>query len=244
MNQATRPKLKILARPEIHQKVLRLLAAEVRAPILDVPSGTGALAVKLQDLGFPVCCCDINPDSFAASGIEIVSGDFNGRLPFPDRSFQYVVCLEGLEHLENAFNALREFARLLKRGGKLYLSLPNYLNLERRLKFLVTCSFTKPVSQTDFRDRSGSDTSMMHLNTLGYPVLKFMLEASGLKVLRLEKDRAKPKMKLFLPLLGLIKLYTLFWPAKAKERYWLEEVNSNYILSGGNSLIIIAERVA
>ncbi len=59
-----------------------------------------------------------------------------------------------------------------------------------------------------------------------------------------EKDRTKPRMKLLLPRIALIKIHTLFWPSQAKKRYRLEEVNSSYIIGGGNSLLVIAERVA
>jgi SAM-dependent methyltransferase len=48
-------------------------------------------------------------------------------LPFPDASFQYVTCLEVLEHLpaDLRAEALREFRRILRPGGRLILTVPH-----------------------------------------------------------------------------------------------------------------------
>jgi 2-polyprenyl-3-methyl-5-hydroxy-6-metoxy-1,4-benzoquinol methylase len=62
--------------------------------------------------------------------------DLNGPLPYRDDSFDYVACLEGLEHIENYHHALREFSRILKKDGILLISTPNPLNVKSRLRFL------------------------------------------------------------------------------------------------------------
>ena len=47
-------------------------------------------------------------------------------LDFPDEYFDYVICIELLEHLEDAEKAITEIARVLKRGGKVVLATPDY----------------------------------------------------------------------------------------------------------------------
>jgi len=69
-----------------------------------------------------------------------------------------------------------------------------------------------------------------------------MLESNGFHIIKLDKDRPKPKMIFLSPITALIKLYCWFWPKKAKERYWLKETLSKTIFSGGNTLIIVAEK--
>jgi hypothetical protein len=83
---------------------------------------------------------------------------------------------------------------------------------------------------------------MMHINLIGYPILRFLLESNGFCITKLDIDKPKPKMLLLYPITALIKLYCWFWPKKAKERYWLKETLSKEILLGGNTLIIVAEK--
>jgi SAM-dependent methyltransferase len=45
-------------------------------------------------------------------------------IPVPDGSFDAVLCAEVLEHLPKPIEAVREFARILRRGGRLLLTAP------------------------------------------------------------------------------------------------------------------------
>jgi len=46
-------------------------------------------------------------------------------LPFPDESFDFIICLETMEHMMSPYYALTEMRRVLKRGGRLIVSVPN-----------------------------------------------------------------------------------------------------------------------
>jgi len=46
------------------------------------------------------------------------------RIPLPDGSLEAIVCTEVIEHVVNPMAALAEFARLLKPGGRLFLTAP------------------------------------------------------------------------------------------------------------------------
>jgi SAM-dependent methyltransferase len=59
------------------------------------------------------------------------------RYPYPDASFDIVLCCEILEHLgSNPSHLLRESHRILKPGGYLMLSTPNAVRLENTLRML------------------------------------------------------------------------------------------------------------
>ena len=45
-------------------------------------------------------------------------------LPFPNNSFDLVICSEVLEHLHEYNDAIKEIHRVLKPGGKFYASVP------------------------------------------------------------------------------------------------------------------------
>ncbi|HQG26679.1 MAG TPA: class I SAM-dependent methyltransferase [Syntrophorhabdus sp.] len=237
--QSIRP----LARNGVHEKVIAYLADKPRGRILDVPTGQGALAKKLHEVGFTVSCCDIEPAQFLVKGLTVEKGDLNGRLPYGDEEFDYVCFLEAIEHMENPYNAVREVTRVLKRGGTLALSTPNYLNIERRMKFLITGFFTKPVSHERFLNACKGRTYGLHLSPLGYTLIRFALEASGLKIVHLTYDMKKPKIIFFKPLTLFIRLYTRFWSKDKQKEYWFDETTSKVILEGGNTLIIFAEKV-
>lgn len=231
-------------RKEVHEKIVELLAAEKRGKLLDVPAGSGALAVRLQSMGFDVSCCDIEPSLFAAKNLTVQFGNMNKRLPYEAKDFDYIICLDGLEHTENPFNAIREFGRILKRGGKIFLSIPNFLNIERRLRFVLTGTFSKIPSLDTLRDIWKGELCMVHLNSLGYPLLKFIMEHYGFRVLGLEIDRKKPRMNLLRPIVWIIRLCGRFASKKRRELYRLDETLIDEIIMGGNTLIIVAEKVA
>jgi SAM-dependent methyltransferase len=232
------------ARDETHDKVIEMMEKEPRGKVLDVPTGTGILARRLLKAGFDVSCCDINPSFFSVPELKIEIGDLNQSLPYPDDSFDYLICLEGIEHTESPTNAIREFQRILKKGGKLFLSTPNFLNIERRLYFLLTGTFSKIPSQEAVKNIWKGDLSMAHLSPLGYPLLKFIMEWHGFHILRLEKDRAKPKMRWLIPVVWGIRLSARLLSKKKWEDYRLNETLSNEVMMGGNTLIIVCEKTA
>jgi ubiquinone/menaquinone biosynthesis C-methylase UbiE len=231
-----------LSRHETHDKVIEMIGREPRGKILDIPTGTGVLADRLRKMGFEVCCCDINPDYFSIPGMKVDIGDMNQRLPYENHSFDYLVCLDGIEHTENPSNAIREFSRVLKKGGKFFLSLPNILNIERRLRFLFMGTFSKIPTHETIRDIWKGDLSMAHLSPLSYPLLKFMMEHYGFRILLIEKDRKKNRMIWLKPLVWIIRCYGLFISGRKRELYRIEETLHEKIIMGGNTLIIMGDK--
>ncbi len=237
------PGLVPFTRKEVHEKIVQLLSTEQRGKLLDVPTGSGVLAGRLQKMGFDVSCCDIQPSFFEAQDLTVQFGDMNKRLPYKAECFDYIICLDGIEHTENPFNTIREFGRILRRGGKLFLSIPNFLNIERRLRFLLTGTFSKIPTHDTVRNFWKGDLSMAHLNSLGYPLLKFIMEHYGFRILRLEKDRKKRKMNWARPMVWIIRLCGCFASRKRRELYRLDETLMDEIIMGGNTLIIVGEKV-
>ncbi len=60
-------------------------------------------------------------------------------LPYPDATFDRVLCLDVLEHLahEEQSLALAELRRVLRPGGELLVSIPNLAHLQSRVHFLL-----------------------------------------------------------------------------------------------------------
>ena len=117
--------------------MLKILGPLPRGTILDCPAGEGALAEDLVAEGFHVRCCDLYSEIFRLDGVEIKRGDLAGTLPYPSRAFDYICSLDGLEHIDSPPQAFREYRRLLKPSGHLIISVPNIMNIEERLKWLL-----------------------------------------------------------------------------------------------------------
>ncbi len=231
-----------LARDGVHEKVLSFLEGKPRGACLDIPTGPGALAAALHRIGFIVSCCDIDPAQFSVEGLSVDTGDLNGKIPYRDGSFDYVCFLEAIEHTENPYNAVRELSRVLRPGGILILSTPNYLNIERRLKFLVTGFFTRPMSRETFLNACHGKTYGMHLSPIGYTLIRFALEHAGFAITDIAYDKKKPKQIFLKPLVWLIRGYARLWSERKRRQYWLDQTTSDEILEGGNTLIIFAEK--
>ncbi|HZH33657.1 MAG TPA: class I SAM-dependent methyltransferase [Pyrinomonadaceae bacterium] len=235
-----------IAHVAIHETVERILSEEKRGSLLDVPAGEGALAVRLQKLGFKVACSDLYPQIFRLKNAEIRQGNLDATLPYEDDSFDYAVCVEGLEHIENPANAIREFRRVLKPNGQIVISVPNILNIEERLKWLIFgyTSHFKPISAESLaaiREEFGSmEEIALHVNPIGYSELRYLLEKNGFVLRKVYLDKPKKNSWAFFPIIGLIRLIQLFTPEKKRRERWTSELNSNEVLLGGNTLIVHA----
>jgi SAM-dependent methyltransferase len=243
-NSGEKAKPAPLAHQAIHDTVVDILQGLPRGALLDVPAGEGALAARLIDAGFEVRCCDLYPEIFRLDGVDIHRGNLDAELPFSDHSFAYVTCLEGLEHIENPQQAMREFARVLNRGGHLIVSVPNILNVEERLKWLLYgyTSHFKPISrvaaerlQAEYDDRV---EIAAHVNPIGYSELRYILEKYGFEILSVHRDKPKTNAWAYWPIVTIIKLVSKLTPKQKRAERWTEELASNEVLLGGNTLIV------
>lgn len=94
--------------------------------LLDVASGTGDLALEIQD---QIPGCDVIASDFCAEmlahaasrGIAKTIVADALKLPFPDREFDVVTVAFGLRNMSDYPAALREMHRVLKPGGRLVI---------------------------------------------------------------------------------------------------------------------------
>jgi len=103
------------------RKAAALARVAAAAAVLDIGCRDGGLRAFLpQDIRYQGI--DIAPE-FAAP--DILIQDISGGIPFPDGAFDYVFCIDVLEHVPNPFFTLSEFHRVLGPRGVLVLSVPN-----------------------------------------------------------------------------------------------------------------------
>ena len=119
---------------EAHSRyMLSLAPLEKDARILDMGAGAGETLRLLRALGFDAVGIDLSPRA-----PEVLCADFLAA-PFPDGSFDAVISQCAFFVSGDVPGALREAARLLKRGGKLLLS---DVFFEAPLPLLTAAGFT------------------------------------------------------------------------------------------------------
>lgn len=93
---------------------------------------------------------------YARHGIHTVFGNLfdwfggtancTGRLPFEDGQFDAVVCFETMEHFPfNPVPFVRDLHRVLRPGGRVFITVPNQAKLDKRLALLGGRSVLPPV---------------------------------------------------------------------------------------------------
>ena len=106
---------------------------------IDLGMGSGALAVRLRNLGYEVTAVDISGERYEAD-IPFIPLDLNHPdfSPLENRAFDLVTAVEVIEHLESPIAFLRHIRFLCKAGGTALITTPNMDNVPSRLRFLLT----------------------------------------------------------------------------------------------------------
>lgn len=138
--------IRALAAEDLYPAVLEFFWDAPPGRILDVPAGHGAFAQELLKLGHgDIDCLDIGAETFVLRDprVRFTQHDVIDPLPFPDAHFDYVFSIEGIEHFENPWTFVKELCRVLKPGGRLFISTPNTFSVDARLKYLLSGYFPR-----------------------------------------------------------------------------------------------------
>lgn len=252
MNDAARDKLvskdgiSTLTDPSMHDLVIARVerdfagrAAGLR--LLDAPCGAGALSVRLRRIGFDVACCDIDPGNFEAQGFEVRQGDLNQRLPFDDAGMDVVLSVAGLQRLSNPDQAISEFQRVLKPGGRLYLGVPNFATLRRRLHFLFYGSLGHRFDDPKYRQTTDNPAANFRF-PIGYPRVERMLLEAGFTIGDVEHDAKGMLAYLLLPLSLKIRIAG-WWKSRSNPAKYAGYNRGNRIaMLRGQSYLIAADK--
>lgn len=147
------------------------------ACVLDVGAGAGAFSQRLVDIGYSVTALDIDPEKWLPRDIPFLRLDIDaGITGSVNGTYDAACCLEVIEHVENAWNLLREIYAVLKPGGRLILSTPNITSFLSRLIFLRT---------GQFHQFDEPDLAYGHINPVTAYEIKIIARQIGWRILEI-----------------------------------------------------------
>lgn len=99
--------------------------------ILDVGCGRGYVGDYVRERGGRYTGMDVVA---SRAGVPMAIGDA-AAAPFPDGSFDAVFCIDAFEHFPEPVRCAAGFGRVLRPGGFVFLSAPNYGNMAGVVKW-------------------------------------------------------------------------------------------------------------
>jgi SAM-dependent methyltransferase len=177
----------ITFQPDIYPRVLSLLP---KAPsrILDAGAGHGRFCRLAQDAGHHPEACDYSPELFQVPEVPFHRAELNDSIPLPDATFDCVVSIEVLEHLQNHARFISECVRVTRPGGTIILTTPNILSIPSRWhNFLFGYTDCAPLPL----DPTRPDYYMQHINPIALHQILFHLERCGAELVTLATNRVR-----------------------------------------------------
>lgn len=200
------------------KRIDQYLIAEVQrvlaeGRLLDVPCGGGGLSRGLAAVGYEVTPADLFPESLDWPGSEATLADMNQPLPFPDATFDGILSQEGVEHLENLPLFFRECRRVLRAGGHLWLTTPNFMDLSGRTAYFLAGmkSFHSgyPNEESTAWGRDRDRVYHGHAFTLPFFQIRYLLRVAGFDDIQLHGlDRSNTSCLLYPILYPLTRVFS------------------------------------
>jgi SAM-dependent methyltransferase len=185
-----------------------LFAAMPPGLVLDIPAGGGEQSAALAALGYRVLSADLFASGRGTPSWSWVRADANNAMPFAGGAFDYVLCREGIEHLEDQMGFVRECARVIKPGGKIVLTTPNVMHLSARASAFLTGQRNLRrglVNEVQtLRARNGSRLYHGHVFLLDYYRARYILRVTGFDRLAVYTDGLSPTSIAMAPVVPLL----------------------------------------
>ncbi|MDP2939848.1 MAG: class I SAM-dependent methyltransferase [Candidatus Omnitrophota bacterium] len=163
-----------------HFKALKYILSDSK--VLDVGCSKGYIADLLK---FKKCyVVGIEKDK-PTSNIarkycnEVITTDIENfaELPYPDGFFDFILCLDVLEHIARPDIILDKLRNYLSNNGSIIVSLPNIARFENRLKLLF--------GKFDYNEKA-SAFNKGHLRFFTLKTAKDLVQSAGFRIIKIE----------------------------------------------------------
>lgn len=148
--------------------------------LLDVGCGNGVLGYIAKNSYKEVYGIDISENALKIAkrrGVIAKKVNINyEKIPFEDKYFDAVVCLDVIEHVFEPRNLIKEISRIMKFNGILIISSPNIRNWKHLFDLVVLGKFPKTADDSDHWDGG-------HLHYFTYGDVENILKKNNIKVI-------------------------------------------------------------
>ncbi len=204
-----------------HEKVFSITNNNRNCTVVDIPSGSGAFVQRLKDEGYKnIIAIDIE-NILEIEHENFIVGDMTKILPLSDGSCDVVVCIDGIEHISQQFDFVKEVGRILKKNGEFIVSTPNISSLRSRWKWLTTGHHHKCNSPLD----ENNPTPLHHIGMISFPEIRYILHTNGFMLTEIKTNRIKPISWFFSIILPVVYLSTFIVYYKTGKKQNLKEIN-------------------
>jgi len=217
-------------------KLLDRLSSELKGKIvIDIPAGSGESSHYMAGLGAKVLSYDLFPEFFkkdsGLTGLYCQYADLGDRIPLHDQFADFVLCQEGIEHISDQQKLLHEIARVLKIGGQLILTTPNYSNLRSRISYLINESeyykFMPPneIESVWMSEKNGPRIYYGHVFMVGIQKLRLLSLMAGFQIIEIVPNGWNRTSVLLVPFLYPLVVWGSFFAylralRKNKKNAW------------------------
>jgi SAM-dependent methyltransferase len=173
LNSEWKPKPPEQALKEIAQRQHRYfcaneyLKAHPGLSVVELGFGTAETAMALSSLAADYRIVDVvarHEGMGVPANIRFTKADLNDDFPFPDGEYDCAIAMMVVEHLFDPFHSFRELARITKRGGKIFINLPNVASIRCRVQ--LACGKMPVTSSANWFEKEEWDGNHLHYFTL------------------------------------------------------------------------------
>jgi len=228
-----------------HETVFDMIKKNTDKVVVDIPSGSGAFIQRLKDEGFKrVIAIDII-NILEIEHETFIQGDMTKPFNLSDNSCDILVCIDGIEHIDEQFYFVREGYRVLKNEGEIIISTPNISSLRSRFKWFTTGHHHKCNSPLD----ETNPNPLHHIGMISFAELRYMLHSNGFRIEEIRTNRMKLINLVYAIFLPFIYLSTLWVYRRRGKKEKTAQINRSIFkqvfkkeILFGETLIIKAKK--
>ena len=145
------------------------------------------------------------------------------ELPVSNNSFDILVCIEGIEHINRQVDFIREANRILTDQGAIIITSPNISSLRSRWKWFWTGHHYRCSSPLN----ENAPNPLHHISMTSFSELRYMLHTNGFRINEIKTNRIKPVSLLYSIFLPLVFLSTSWIYIRTGNKKGTSEINKS-----------------